>query len=52
LGFAIVMYRGYIIAQYKNMFDIADIDADRRERPGDRTFWTSYTWESHVIAEK
>jgi predicted oxidoreductase len=25
-----MMYRGYIIAQYKNMFDIADIYGDRK----------------------
>jgi hypothetical protein len=28
--FAVVMYRGHIIAQYKNIFNIADIHGDRR----------------------
>jgi hypothetical protein len=28
--FGVVMYRGHIIAQCKNMFDIADIHGDKR----------------------
>jgi hypothetical protein len=28
--FGVVMYRGHIIAQYKNIFDIADIYGERR----------------------
>jgi hypothetical protein len=37
--FGVVIYLGHTIAQYKNIFDIADIYGDRR---GVRTFWISY----------
>jgi hypothetical protein len=39
------MYRGHTIAQYKNMFDIADIYGDRR---GIRTCWTLYNLRTSV----
>jgi hypothetical protein len=32
--FGVVIYRTHIIAQYKNMFDIADIHGDRKGRSG------------------
>jgi hypothetical protein len=34
--FSVVLYRGHIIAQYKNMCDIADIYGDRN---GAKTSW-------------
>jgi hypothetical protein len=43
-----VIYRGHIIAQYKNIDDIADIHGDRR---GVRSFWTPYI-RAHFIREK
>jgi hypothetical protein len=33
------MYRGHILAEWENIFDIADIDGNRR---GVRTFFTPY----------
>jgi hypothetical protein len=35
--FTVVMYRGHILAEWENIFDIADIDGNRR---GVRTFFT------------
>jgi hypothetical protein len=42
--FAVVMYRGHIIAQYKNIFDIADIHGDRRRAWTFSTPSTSAVW--------
>jgi hypothetical protein len=32
--FTVVMYRGHILAEWENIFDIDDIDGNRREGPG------------------
>jgi hypothetical protein len=41
--FTVVMYRGHIPAERENIFDIADIDGNRR---GGQDFFTPYIFQS------
>jgi hypothetical protein len=44
-----VIYRGHIIAEYKNMLDMTNIYGDRK---GVRTFWTYHIYSSLVHFQK